>query len=492
METSTSLFIDNQWSMGAGELFSSLNPANHEVLWQGHAAIPSDIELAIPSDLRAQKSWGDLAFTDRCRYALAFAEALQANHQKLATAIAEETGRTLWECLAEVNTMINKVAISIEAYQVRCAEMVKSHGEVTTSTRHRPHGVLAVFGPFNFPGHLPNGHIVPALLAGNAIIFKPSELTPHVGELMVNLWHSIGLPSGTLNLVQGGRSTGQYLAQHPKLNGLLFTGSWNTGQKLAEQYAPHTGKILALEMGGNNPLVVWNPQDIEAAAYHTIQSAYMTSGQRCTCARRLIVPNDERGEHFLQVLTKMVNQIVVGAFDDTPEPYMGPLISDRAAATLLAAENQLRTLGGSSLVSMQQLPRGQAFVTPGIIDMTKASAPADEEFFGPLLQVYRVDNFDQAIEVANRTDYGLVAGLIGGTPEEYKHFFQHVKAGVINWNLPTTGATSYAPFGGLGKSGNLRPSAYYAADYCAYPVASSETAQLTMPASPTPGIFPSS
>ncbi|MEG1215068.1 MAG: aldehyde dehydrogenase family protein, partial [Leclercia sp.] len=168
----------------------------------------------------------------------------------------------------------------VRAYHERTGESLTEMADGAASLRHRPHGVLAVFGPYNFPGHLPNGHIVPALIAGNTVVFKPSELTPWTAEETVKLWQAAGLPDGVLNLVQGGRSTGEALAQSSEIDGLLFTGSANTGYHLHQQLAGAPEKILALEMGGNNALIIDEITDIDAVVNLTIQSAFVSAGQR--------------------------------------------------------------------------------------------------------------------------------------------------------------------------------------------------------------------
>jgi succinylglutamic semialdehyde dehydrogenase len=288
-------------------------------------------------------------------------------------------------------------------------------------------------------------------------------------------------------LVQGGKNTGKLVATHPEVDGLLFTGSWQTGSRLAEQFAKFPQKILALEMGGNNPLVISSISDVTTAAYLTVLYAFLSSGQRCTCARRLIIVSNKQNDAFLEKLLYMTKSIVVGAYDDIPEPFMGPVVSSSAAEKLIDQQQELLNLGGKPLLAMSRLKRGPTYLTPGIIDMTNMQRP-DEEIFGPLLQVIRVKNFKEAIAEANRTAYGLTAGLFSDSEKEYREFYAQVKAGVINWNMQLTGASSGAPFGGIGKSGNHRPSALYAADYCAYPVASLENPVLQVPNNITPGI----
>lgn len=482
-------YIEGRWKQGSGLPLVSTDPTTGREVWKGCSASPKDIEHAVQSARMAAESWAALSFDDRKAMLETFATCLNERRQTFARAISMETGKPLWESDHEVAAMIQKVAVSVDAYQQRYPDLCDHGHTAEGTTRYKPHGVLAVFGPFNFPGHLPNGHIIPALLAGNTIVFKPSELTPWVGEQMAALWHDAGLPHGVVNLVQGGRDTGQSLAQHPAIDGILFTGSYHTGLSLSKQFAGQPNKILALELGGNNPLVVTQVKDQRAAAYLTIQSAFLTSGQRCTCARRLIVPKDSSGDQFISTLCQMVDQIHVGSYDSEPQPFMGPVISYASARQLLSAQQLFLEEGAISLVPMTPLPNlGEAFVSPGIIDVTSVPDRQDAELFGPLLQVIRVSNFAQALEEANNTRFGLSAGILTDSREEYELFFRSVRAGVVNWNAATTGASSRLPFGGVGLSGNFRPSAYFAADYCAYPVASMEIDHVAMPSKVLPGI----
>jgi succinylglutamic semialdehyde dehydrogenase len=291
-----------------------------------------------------------------------------------------------------------------------------------------------------------------------------------------------------LNLVQGEKDTGVALANHKHIDGLFFTGSSDTGTLLHRQFGGRPEIVLALEMGGNNPLVVAQVDDVDAAVHHTIQSAFLSAGQRCTCARRLFVPDDAFGEHFMQRFVDVSSNIRVGAFDEEPQPFMGAVISARAASRLMKAQAQLIEAGASAALPMTQRAPHLGYVTPAILDVTNARDVPDEEHFGPLVQVTRYKTFDEAIERANDTAYGLSAGLLADDETTWTHFQRAIRAGIVNWNRPTNGASSAAPFGGIGRSGNQRPSAYYAADYCSYPMASVESAQLQMPASVSPGL----
>lgn len=483
-----SVMINGDWLNGQGKAFSSLNPAKGEVYWQGQAASAEQVDAAVKSARTAATDWALAGFEARVAIARRYAELLGENKEALAIAIATETGKPLWEARTEVGAMIGKVEISVKAYNERTGERESDMAGAKAVLRHKPHGVVAVFGPYNFPGHLPNGHIVPALIAGNTVVLKPSELTPAVAGEMVKLWLEAGLPAGVLNLVQGEKETGIALASNPDIDGLFFTGSSNTGHILHQQFAGHPGKILALEMGGNNPLIIDGVADIKAAVHETIQSAYITAGQRCTCARRLIVPTGDWGDRFLDALAETVRGIQVGDAFAEPAPFMGSLISEVAADGVLAAQEELLAQGATSLVRSEKLAAGTGLISPGLIDVTAVAKRDDEEIFGPLLQVIRVADFDAAIAEANNTQFGLSAGLFSDSEEQFNYFYDRIRAGIVNWNKQLTGASSAAPFGGIGASGNHRASAYYAADYCSYPVAGIEADQLALPQTLSPGL----
>jgi succinylglutamic semialdehyde dehydrogenase len=482
------IYVDGRWGSGGGAEFSSRDPATGEVVWSGAAADAQDVDRAFGAARRAFADWSARPFAQREALAREFAARLAARRDELARTIARETGKPLWDCRGEVASMVNKVEISVRAWHARTGDTGPAGPGGGNVVRHRPHGVVAVFGPYNFPGHLPNGHIVPALLAGNCVVLKPSELTPMCAQEMVAAWHDAGLPPGVLNLVPGERATGQAVAAHAELDGLFFTGSAAVGHLLHRQFADRPHKILALEMGGNNPLVVGRIGELRAAVHDVLQSAYLSSGQRCTCARRLFVPRGAQGDAFVEALVAAIRRIRVGAWDDEPPPFMGPVVTARAAEQLLQAQERLLGLGARALVPMQRLPRSPAFLSPGLLDVTAVRELPDEEHFGPLLSLIRHDTLDDAIRMANATRYGLAAALLSEDRAEYERFYRGIRAGIVNWNRQTTGASSAAPFGGLGASGNHRPSAFYAADYCAYPVASMEFPRPALAETLAPGL----
>ena len=478
-------YINGEWREGEGAVFESENPATGESLWAGKAANEAQVNAAVTVAQAAFSSWSQTSFEGRLALCEAFKARLEANKAELAEAIAKETGKAIWDATGEAAATIGKLAASKAAYEERTPTKVQDLNGFSAVLRHRPHGVMAVFGPYNFPSHLPNGHIIPALLAGNTIVYKPSELTPMVAEWYVKQWEAVGLPKGVLNLVQGERETGIALAR-AEINGLLFTGSSATGKILHEQLAGRPEVLLALELGGNNPLIYDNPANTQAAVYETIQSAFIGAGQRCTCARRLMVIEGERSEAFLEQLVEASAQLKVGPY--TEETFMGPVISNKEADRLLAAQRMLVEKGGKVLLEMKRLQEGKPFVSPAIIDVTDCIDLPDEEYFGPLLKVHRVANMDKAIAEANNTSFGLSAALFSDDRAQFERFVQEVHAGLVNWNRQTTGASGMAPFGGVGCSGNHHPAGYYAADYCAFPTASMEVKLLELPEKLSPGV----
>ncbi|MES2904625.1 MAG: succinylglutamate-semialdehyde dehydrogenase [Pseudomonadota bacterium] len=450
----------------------STEPATGDELWSGEIG---DASAEVAAARAAWPEWAAHSVSYRIEALRRFANEVRARELDFADIISRETGKPLWEARTEVGAVIGKVEISANAYLERTGmRKVEAALGSKVAVRHKPHGVLAVLGPYNFPAHLPNGHIVPALIAGNAVVFKPSEKTPATGMFLVDCLRAAGIPEGVVRVLIGGPEQGKALAGQPGIDGLLFTGSARAGMALHKQYAEMPHKMLALELGGNNPLVVWQAADIDAAALIAVQSAFLSAGQRCTAARRLIV---EDGAHtpLEKAICKLIDRIIVDHPHADPQPFMGPVIDLPAADHLQSQYMALMMKGGKPIRRLERPFEERPFLTPALIDVTDARDRPDEEMFGPVLQMIRVKDFDAAIDEANNTRFGLAASLIGGSPAMYDKFWANVRAGVINWNKPTNGAPSSAPFGGVGHSGNHRPSAFYAADYCAYPVTSSES-----------------
>ena len=449
----------------------SIEPATGAEVWSGPVG---DAAAEVAAARAAWPEWAAHSVTYRMETLRRFANVVRAREPEFAELIARETGKPLWEAKTEVGSVIAKVEISVEAYLDRTPtrRMEAAMGN-KVAVRHKPHGVLAVLGPYNFPAHLPNGHIVPALIAGNAVVFKPSEKTPATGAMLVDCFREAGVPEGVIRLLIGGPAEGKALAAEPGIDGLLFTGSAGAGASLARQFAETPQKILALELGGNNPIVVWDTPDLPAAAAIIVQSAFLSAGQRCTAARRLIV-EDGKHQPLIDEVVKLMDRIIVDHPMADPQPFLGPVIDLVTADILQDRFLGLMMKGGKPIRRLERPHEERPYLTPALIDMTDAKGRLDEELFGPVLQLIRVTDFDEAIDEANNTRFGLAASVLTKDPKLYDRFWANVHAGVINWNKPTNGAPSNAPFGGIGLSGNHRPSAFYAADYSAYPVTSVE------------------
>ena len=463
------LYIQNQWSLGKGKLLKSMNPLTGEILWEGNFANATQLNAVMHAAHKSHDEWSAESIQTRIKIIRKFYALLEKNKLTMTKLISDETGKTHADAASEVAATLAKLNNSILAFKKRTGSQKNSIGTMEATLQHSSHGVMSVVGPFNFPLHLPNGHITPALIAGNTIVYKPSESTPMVAEYMMMLWDKAGLPAGVINMIHGGKDIVQGLCKHSLNKGLLFTGSYKVGKQINKIMADYPEKILALELGGNNPLVVWSTKKLNAAADIIFESAFISSGQRCTCARRLILPNNKNGK---KILAKLKQKIQSLSYADPLDLYYGPLISPKATEGFLAFQDKLIHLGAKTILKARKVRGSFNLVTPSLINITGMTKSYDKENFGPMLQVFFADTFDEAVEEANNTKYGLAAGLISDNEKLFDGFVRRINAGVINFNSTTTGASGAFPFGGIGRSGNLRPAGFYAADYCAWPKAS--------------------
>lgn len=479
-------FINGKWQLGSGESLITYSPNDGAAIWYGYMSNLADIDACTTSAFEALPAWSALSLDTRVSYIEKYVELVKENATKLAESISLEIGKPLWESKTEVSAIIGKLAPSVAAYKQRNSEITREISSGLSRTQFKPIGVVAVIGPYNFPGHMANGHIMPALVAGNTVIFKPSEKGALTAELIMDLWNRAGLPKGVINMVQGNGQVGESLVSHNKVNGVFFTGSYAVGERIRKICGSE--KMCALEMGGNSPLVVWDSKDVDAAVLTTIKSAFITAGQRCSSARRVIVPTNSFGDTFVRRLVEISKNIKVGKYTEIPEPFYGSLRSSKMVDAVLNEQNRLISLGGIPLLMSKRLSVGNCFISPGIIDVTSIEDKPDNELIAPFIKIIRVASFSEAINEANNTGYGLAAGVITEDRHLYDEFYSKVRAGLINWNQQLTGAVGTAPFGGIKKSGNYRPSGYFAVDYCVYAVASIEVEQLKMPTTLPQGI----
>lgn len=469
-------------------VIESLNPSTEEVIWTGTASSKGEIIEKVRAAKLCQPSWEALGLNARKEIIQKFAVLVKENSEDAAKTISEENGKPLWEGRTEVNSLVNKVQAVFDAYDERAKEKTKDVKGRTSKTRYRAHGVMTVLGPFNFPMGMPNSHVMPALLAGNTVVFKPSERVPKSAEYYIKLWHMAGVPEDVIQIVHGDKAVGDFLIGLPDVNGVLMIGSRFAGVEIQRKLADASDKICALEMGGNSPLVIWDYNDVRVAVHIAVQSAYISSGQRCSSARRIII-NRAVAPQFIDALKNAVESIVVGKqFDTEPIPFMGPLIDRKAVEIFLGFYNELLSKGAAVIVPAEPIPTlGRNFVKPAIVEVTHIDVD-DVEIFGPLLQLSIVEDLQQAITEANKTQFGLAAGIVTKSKKNYKLFYAGTKAGIINWNQPLTGATTMAPFGGAKASGNYRPAGFLSVDYCSYPCASIEDDNPSVPEKLSPGL----
>ena len=436
---------------------TSYNPVDNSIVGAFPITQINDLDSVFDNSYNALGIWSQTSFDERLRIIQHFTDLLSKHKNALATLISIETGKAFWDSESEVNVSIAKMNHALNAVKTR-----------TPLESYKPIGIMAVLGPYNFPLHLPNGHIIPALFSGNVVIFKPSEKTPAIADFMVRLWQQAGLPKNVLQIVYGFGDLGNAIVTHPQINGVLFTGGETAGLAIHKALGGRPEIMVALEMGGNNPLVIWNPDDIHHAAQIAAYSAFISGGQRCTCAKRLIIPENSADiiiNHLIDVTKKLV---IDTPFADT-KPFYSSLIDDTAVTNAHNAVENLVSLGAFTLYQ-GHTDKGNSFIAPIILDVTDCNIP-DIEIFAPVLQIIRVANFDSAIMHANNTRFGLSAGLVSNDDALWNQFKNTIKAGIINYNAPTVGAMGNAPFGGVGRSGNYRPAGFFSSDYCAYPVA---------------------
>lgn len=458
----------------------------------------SSVDEAIQSSRNAFQSWRRLTLADRAAYLKKYQAALTRNEELLVEVIAREVGKPLWEAKTEFAAMVGKVDITIQDSMAFVADFeIPTIDNVRGRCRYRPLGVMAVIGPFNFPGHLPNGHIMPALLTGNVVIFKPSEKTPLVGQLMAQCFQEAGFPPGVFNVIQGEREVGRRLVTHEGIDGVLFTGSYEVGTRIKQDTLQQHWKLLALEMGGKNSAIVCADADLEVALHETLIGAFLTSGQRCSATSRILVDRSILPE-FVDRFHQHSKAFKIGHPMDSP--FMGPLIDQGSV------DRFMKFLGIATREGCEIVMRGKAleletagnFVTPSIclashisLEQSKKSIYQQTELFAPNVVIVGVDSVDEAIAQANVTQFGLSASVFTANQQIYEKCWESLEAGVINWNKSTVGASSKLPFGGLKKSGNHFPTAVLAARYCTYPVASLEcpvAAQVNSVAAKTPGL----
>ena len=480
-----------------GEWLSRSPADTEDVIGQFHYSYQA-IEDAVEAASVSFKLWRMSTIAERSEYLKKYQSALKRHGDALVELVAREVGKPLWEARTELNTMINKVDVTLnEGLKYVSGYQIPGIMENTLGTcQYRPLGVMAVIGPFNFPGHLANGHIVPALLTGNTVVFKPSEKSPAVGQLMAQCMAEAGLPPGVFNLVQGEREVGRRLTCHEKTAGVLFTGSYEVGTRIKQETLQQHWKLLALEMGGKNAAIVCDRADLDLAVLETMVGAFITAGQRCSSTSRILV-HRSIFDRFVDQFHQKAKAFEIG--HPLKDPFMGPLIDAGSV------DRYLKFLGIATREGCEVIMRGKPleleykghYVTPSIctvknssLDQLKKSIYFQTEFFAPNAALVPFDTLEEAAAQANATQYGLVTSVFTRDRAQFDHLFGDLEAGLINWNRSTVGASSRLPFGGLKKSGNHFPTGILAPLYCTYPVATLEIAEPKPNPDAYPGLRP--
>ena len=458
-EPEASLFVDGEWEAGAdGRTAPNLNPAaNDDVIGHFTASGVSDLDRAATAATAASAAWGETSPVARARTLTAIARTIEANVDAFAYDLTREEGKTLTEAQAEVRRAVQVFDFYAGAGHRMGGRILPSERSgFRIEDRRVPLGVVAAVTPWNFPFAIPAWKVAPALIAGNAVILKPASQTPMSAINFVRACELAGLPRGVINLVPGpGAELGFALATHPSIAAISFTGSTEVGRQLF-QTASSVFKRVQAEMGGHNPLVILADALVDDAVAIAINGAFMSTGQKCTATRRIIV--EERVyETFLERFTAATRDLRLGDPMD-PATQIGPVISlsqlllDEEAVARAKAQGATVVTGGSRLRE-GPFARGWFFSPTILTDVRPHDDIAQQEAFGPIVTVFSVNSLDAAIELANDVDFGLSASICTQGLESAERFIRASRSGVVAVNAATAGIEVQAPLHGAKRSG---------------------------------------
>ncbi|MFN2490242.1 MAG: aldehyde dehydrogenase family protein [Actinomycetota bacterium] len=453
-------FIDGKWVESAsGGTFESRDPADrNEVLGTFARSEPADVDRAVQAAAAAYPRWMSTPPPERADYVLRVALLLEQRKDEIAEIMTREMGKTLKESRADVQEGIDFAHYMAGEGRRAVGQAIPAElpDKLWMTVRH-PLGVVGLIAPWNFPIAIPLWKIAPAIISGCTAVFKPAEDTPLCAALLVEMFAEVGLPPGVLNLVNGmGDEAGAALVDHPGVRGISFTGSLEVGRMINEKCA-RAMKRCALELGSKNALIVMPDSELDLAVEASAWGAFATSGQRCTATSRLIVHEAVR-ESFNERLVERVEGMKVGSGLD-PAVELAPVINEKQKNRVLEYIDLGRREGAKVLVGGRELSGGEHaagnFVSPTVFDeMTPEMRIAREEIFGPVTGVMRVDSIEDAIAVANSTDYGLSCSLYTHDIRNVFKAVQQLEFGLVYVNAPTIGAEVQVPFGGMKNTGN--------------------------------------
>ncbi len=475
-----------------GEL-RTLSPGDQDDLVGVHPTSVSHVDRAVAAARTAFPAWRRLGEGARRKLLRKYQEVCRKHEDAIAETIAREVGKPIWDARGEARALAGKVDLMLGEGARFTRDQVLE--DLPGAIRHRPHGVVSVIGPFNFPAHLPNGQIVPALLHGNTVVFKPSEKTPNAAVWMARCFEEAGFPPGVVNVVQGGAEAAKALVAHDDVDGILFTGSVAVGRSIVAANAHRPGRLIALELGGKNASIVLDDADVERAARQIAFAAYASAGQRCTATSR-VYATPGIAEALQERLAEAAKAVTVG-YPLDEGVFMGPLIDAGSRERLVAAQARAREAGFEAIVAGEVLEtvdghRGW-YMQPSLHRAPNSDIVVEgythDELFGPDVALYEVADLEQACALANGTVYGLAAAVFTESEESFEAAADELRVGVLHWNQSSAGASGRLPFGGVGESGNHRPAGILAGTFCAWPQAVRFSPPADAPLPSWPGLF---
>jgi 1-pyrroline-5-carboxylate dehydrogenase len=467
--------INNKPIRGRGEVFASTNPADTRVVLANfRQATEEEMHAAVEAARQAFPIWSSTDYRRRVKIMQKAAALIRKYKFELAAIMSLEAGKNRFEAMGDAEE-------SADLIDYYCQQLMEAKGFIKplsklspkedTRSVLRPYGVWAVIAPFNFPLALSTGMSAGALVAGNTVVFKPSKDTPWIGYRLAEILHEAGLPPGVFNFIAGDRRIGEELVQHPKLDGIVFTGSKAVGMHIYHEFSQHIIRPVIIEMGGKNPAIVMPSADLDVASDGVMRSAFGLQGQKCSACSRVYVHGKVKQE-FMERLLEKTAKITVGD-PSQRDIYLGPVINQNAYEKFAWAVDETRKDGGDILAGGRQMKdNGFAhgyFVEPTIVDgLPRHHRFFYDELFLPYLTVASVDSLEEAVALSNKAEYGLTAGIFTKNKKELDYFFDHIEAGVTYANRrtgATTGAwpgvNSFCGWKGSGSTGKGACGPYY-------------------------------
>lgn len=475
-------YFNNEWHLPATtgalaveNIIKRSSPADLDLkLWECPVDY-SHVDKVIQSAVEGHKVWRKLPQEERNKYLRAYQEEVKKRADEIALAISYEMGKPLWDAKTEAASLIAKVDVTINDSLPRITNkhieniLPKTNGHII----FKPIGPCLVIGPFNFPCHLANGQILSSLVAGNAVIFKPSEKTCYSAQIMVECFAAAGFPKGVMNLIQGDGEIARRLLKEKPIKGVFFTGSKEVGKKIIETTHHDLTKQVALELGGKNTTILHSDANTEHALGELLKSCFLTSGQRCT-STSIVAIHRSLVDSFIPKFHELTKKIIIDhPVEFEREPFMGPLVDQGAVDAYLLFMGMAKREGFTEIMRGKHLERKTKghYVSPSIHLAEKWNNDSHflhSEIFGPNVTFIPYDTIEEAIEIANATEYGLAAAVFTKDEKVFKQCVEEIDSGLVNFNRSTVGASAKLPFGGVKNSGNYKPAALTTVDSCVY------------------------